>query len=174
MALLYPLRTGACNRFLYNITVLYLNIGFTSGAVNGFILFSQLLYTLDIDASGIIVLPSPVRRTANGWKQVYQIIYGVFNLDFFTTESLSFCLWKSASALDMLAIKYVTILYTLLLIVTVIWVMNSCGGKCCGKYCRITTFKTSVIHGISIYISCDVLRTVCQSFSLSAHACTFW
>ena len=37
------------------ITVLILNISFTSGAVNGFILFSQLLDTFDIDASGIIL-----------------------------------------------------------------------------------------------------------------------
>lgn len=137
---------------IFFLTVLCLNISFTSGAVNGFILFSQLIYTLDIDASGIIVLPSPVRQKTNGWKEAYQVIYGVFNLDFFTSESLSFCLWKSASALDMLAIKYVTILYTLVLIMAVVWVMNSCGGKCCGRCCRITTVKTSVIHGISTFL----------------------
>ena len=39
------------------ITVLVLNISITSGAVNGFILFSQLLDTFDIDASGIISYP---------------------------------------------------------------------------------------------------------------------
>ena len=64
------------------ITVLCLNISFTSGAVNGFILFSQLLCTFDIDASGIIVFPRPVKQTINGWKQAYQVIYGIFNLDF--------------------------------------------------------------------------------------------
>ena len=48
------------------ITVLVLNISFTSGTVNDFILFSQLLGTLDIDASGIISLPESSRYTING------------------------------------------------------------------------------------------------------------
>ena len=52
----------------------------------------------------------------------------------------------------MLAIKYVTIIYALVLIAAVIWIMNNCGGKCCGKCCRITTVKTSVIHGISTFL----------------------
>ena len=153
---------------IFFLTVLCLNISFTSGAVNGFILFSQLVNTLDIDASGIIVLPSPIRRRTNGLMQAYQVFYGVFNLDFFTSESLSFCLWKSASALDMLAIKYVTILYTLALIVAVIWVMNSCGGKCCGKFCRFTTVKTSVIHGISTFLVMCYVQCVKVSLYLLA------
>ena len=134
------------------ITVLVLNISFTSGAVNGFILFSQLLDMFNIDASGIISYPESVRNTIKGWIQRYRFIYGFFNLDFFNSESISFCLWKGASALDMLALKYVTILYTLLLIVSVIWIMNKCGGKCCGKFCRITTIRTSVVHGISTFL----------------------
>ena len=39
------------------ITVLVLNISFTSGAANGFILFSQVLLSLNIDARGIIKFP---------------------------------------------------------------------------------------------------------------------
>ena len=59
---------------------------------------------------------------------------------------------KNASALDMLALKYITIFYTLLLIVAVIWIMNKCGGRCCGRFCRITTIRTSVVHGISTFL----------------------
>ena len=102
------------------ITVLVLNISIISGAINGFILFSQLLDTFDIDASGIISYPEAAKYTIKGWIQRYQFIYGFFNLDLFDSESLSFCLWKGATALDVLAFKYVTILYTLLLIVAVI------------------------------------------------------
>ena len=130
------------------VIILIFNIRFTSGAINGFILFSQMLHTLDISASGIIVLPSSI----SDWSQGYQIVYGFFNLDFFNSESLSFCLWENTSALDMLAIKYVTISYTLLMIAAVIWLINSCGGRCCGKCCRFTTVKTSVIHGISTFL----------------------
>ena len=145
------------------IIVLVFNINFTSGTVNGFILFSQLLSSIDLTASGIIKIPSTKIKYAT---QVYQIIYGFFNLNFFNSESLSFCLWKGASALDMLAVKYVTILYTMLLIVTVIWIMNKCGGRWLGKYCRITTIKASVIHGISSFLMIGYAQCINISLSL--------
>ena len=66
-----------------------------------------------------------------GWIQRYRFIYGFFNFDFFDSETLSLCLRKNASALDMLAMKF---FYTLLLIVTVIWIINKFGGRCCGKF----------------------------------------
>ena len=148
------------------ITVLVLNISFTSGTVNGFILFSQLLGTLDIDASGIIPLPESSRDTVNGWMQGYKVIYGFFNLDYFDSESVSFCLWQGATALDMLAFKYVTVLYALLLIVAVIWIMNKCGGRCLGKVCRITAIKTSVVHGISTFLVICYAQCIKVSLSL--------
>ena len=148
------------------VLVLIFNIRFTSGAINGFILFSQMLHTLDVSASGIIVLPHSIKHTLSDWTQGYQVIYGFFNLDFFNSESLSFCLWENASALDMLAIKYVTVLYTLLMVVAVIWLMNSCGGRCCGKCCRFTTLKTSVIHGVSTFLLISYAQCVKVSLYL--------
>ena len=130
------------------IIVLVFNINFTSGAVNGFILYSQLLSSLNIDASGIIIFPTTISNLMIGYK----LIYGFFNLNFFQIESLSFCLWPNASALDMLAFKYVTIVYALFLVLLVIWFMNKCGGKYLGKWFRITTIKSSIIHGISAFL----------------------
>ena len=150
------------------ITVLVLNISFTSGAVNGFILFCQLIGSFDVDATGVIsrTFPQTVRNTINYPTQVYQVIYGFFNLDFFNLDSLSFCLWNGATALDMLAIKYVTILYTLLLIVVLICIINNCGGSCIGKCCRITTVKSSVIHGISTFLIISYGQCIRVSLSL--------
>ena len=147
------------------IIVLLFNVSFTSGTISGFILFSQLLVTLDINASGIIKFSYPVKHSLNGWAQGYQMLYGFFNLDFFNSESLSFCIMTNASALDMIAFKYVTITYTLLLILSVIWIMNKCGGKCCGKFCRITTVRSSVVHGISSFLV--VCYTQCVQVSMN-------
>ena len=144
------------------VTVLVLNISFTSGTVNGFILFSQLLVSINIDASGIITLPVSTNRAIDG----YMIIYGFFNLDFFPGNSTSFCLWKNASTLDIIAFKYVTITYSLLLVISVILFMNKCGGKCLGKCCRITTVKTSVIHGISAFFIICYSQAVKTSLNL--------
>ena len=143
------------------IAVLVLNISFTSGAVNGFILYSQLLSSLNVDASGIIIFPTAIANLTTG----YQLIYGFFNLNFFQIEGLSFCLWPGASALDMLVFKYVTVVYALFLVLLVIWFMNKCGGKYLGKWFRITTVKSSVIHGISAFLI--LCYSQCVSVSLS-------
>ena len=143
------------------ITVIVLNISFTSGAVNGFILFSQILLSLNIDASGVITFPNK-RAITEG----YQFLYGFLNLDFFTIDTLSFCLWPNATALDMIAFKYITIVYALSLVILVIWFMSKCGGRCLGKYCRITTVKSSVIHGISAFLIICYSQSVLVSHSL--------
>ena len=134
------------------ITVLLLNIRFTSGAVNGFILFSQLLFSMDINASGVIVYPTYAKRKIQYATELYQLIYGFLNLDVFNSEYLSFCLMKSATALDILAFKYITVLYTILLIMAVILIMNKCRGRYVGKCCKITDIKISVTHGISTFL----------------------
>ena len=144
------------------ITVLVFNISFTSGAVNGFILFSQLINSLNIDAGGLIVLPNVTLIFVRG----YRVIYGFFNLDYFNVETLSFCLWSNASALDMIALKYVTIAYALLLVVTVLWFMNKYGGRCLGKWCRITKLKSSVTHGISTFLVICYAQCVYVSLTL--------
>ena len=148
------------------ISVLIFNIRLNSGAINGFIVFSQLLSTLDIDASGIITFPSSAQKKISIWLQGYQLVYGIFTLNFFNVEFLSFCIWKNASALDMLAVKYFTILYILLLIVTLVWMVNKCGGRCLGRCCRITTVRASVVHGISTFLTICYAQCVKVSFYL--------
>ena len=143
------------------IIAIAFNISFTSGAVNGFILFSQVLLSLNIDASGILKFPNQKKITEG-----YQLIYGFLNLDFFTTETLSFCLWSSATALDMLAFKYFTIVYAFSLVMLVIWLMNKCGGRCFGKWCRITKVKSSLIHGISAFLIICYSQSILLSYSL--------
>ncbi len=130
------------------VTVIVLNINFTSGAINGFILFSQLLYSFNIDASGLITFPSWIAALMDRRG----LFYGLFSLDFFETDNLSFCLFTNASALDIVTFKYVTIVYALLLVIIVILFLNKCGGRCLGKCFRITTVKSSIIHGISAFL----------------------
>ena len=145
------------------MTVLVFNISFTSGTLNGFILFIQLLSSLDSDASGIIITNN---LRIKHFSQIFQFFHGLLNLNFFNLDPLSFCLWKKATTLDMLSMKYVTILYVLILIMLVIWIMNKCGGKCFGKYCRIVTVKTSIVHGISTFFVICYAQCVRVSFNL--------
>ena len=87
------------------IAVLLFNINFTSGAISSFILFGQLLNVLDVYTSGRIAFPDTVQESVRVSARVYTTIYGFINLDYFSYESISFCLLKHASALDMLTFK---------------------------------------------------------------------
>ena len=140
------------------VTVLLLNIQFTSGNFNSFVFFSQLLITLYTDDSHIISSHLKALRS-------YRLIYGLFNLDFFNSENLSFCLWTDATAIDILAFKYVTIIYALLLIAAVICFMNRYGGRFCGKCSQVTIIKTSVVHGITTFLI--ICYTQCVNVSLN-------
>ena len=145
------------------ITVLVLNISFTSGAVNGFILFSQLINSLTVNSCGLISLPN---SAVVGFVRAYRVIYGFFNLDYFSIDNLSFCLWTNASALDMIAFKYVTVIYALLLVISVVWFMNKYAGRCLGKWYRITKLKSSVIHGITTFLVICYAQCVNVSLTL--------
>ena len=148
------------------ITVLVLNISFTSGAINGFVLFSQLINSLNINFDGLTFSNSTSETdTVKG----YQALYGLFNLDYFSIETLSFCLWNGASALDMTAFKYITITYALVLVAMIIWFMNKCGGRCLGKWYRITKLKSSVIHGITTFLV--ICYAQCIDVSLTLLIC---
>ena len=132
------------------IIVMIFNINFTSGAINGFLFFAQVLDTLAVDANGTVDLPKGVYLLT----QVYQFIYRFFNLEFFGIDSLSFCLWKGATTLDILTFKYVTVAYDLVLVVATIMLMNIC--SCC--FYRVfpclkpRVVKNSVIHGLSAFL----------------------
>lgn len=130
------------------VIVIVFNLNFASGTLNGFILFSQLVYTFNEDSSGLVKFPLVIAKLMEGSR----LLYGVFSLDFFQAEAFSFCLFPTASSLDMVAFKYVTIVYALVMVIMTVWFMNNCGGRCLGKCCRITTVKSSVIHGLSAFL----------------------
>ena len=148
---------------IFFVTALVFNISFISGTVNGFVLYVQLLSSLDIYAGGLVSLCSATRRNA---MTGYQVLYGFLNLDFFNVDSLSFCLWKGATVLDMIAFKCVTILYTALIIVGVIFTVSKCGGRWLGKFFRITAIKKSTVHGISTFLVISYAQSVNISLKL--------
>lgn len=142
--------------------VLVLNINFNTGAVNGFILFSQVLDTMLIDASGVIKFNEPITILSRG----YQIIYGFFNLDMFSINVLSFCIWNNATPLDMLVFKYVTVAYSLFLVLFVILFMRYGAARCFGRYYSITALRNSVIHGLSGFLVLCYSQCLKVSFSI--------
>ena len=128
---------------LFLIIILF-KIQLTSGAINGFILFVQVIDTMLTDANGYI----ETKREIIIFKKIYIFIYRMLNLEFFTLDEISFCIWKGATTMDVLAVKYLTIVYALLLVAVTITVMKLCtiNYKCIK---RLPT--GSVVHGLSAF-----------------------
>ena len=54
---------------------------------------------------------------------VYRFIYGIFNLNFFVFDELSFCLWKGATTFN-LVFSYISVVYSLLLVIITVIIVS--------------------------------------------------
>ena len=124
------------------VLVIFFNIQLTSGNVQGFILYAQIFHSLRITANDN-------KRTMSALRYL-QMIYRMLNLEFFTHDKLSFCLFKGATSLNIIAVKYITIAYSLLLILVVVFLWN----KCCTRVrvCGHRTSKIAAVHGLSSFL----------------------
>ncbi len=146
---------------IFFTVVIIFDISFSSGARNGFIFFSQM----------VTILPSEFITITNGHFHEYLTvgytwIYGVFNIDFFSIESISFCLFPNATVMDALAFKYITSLFALVLVILLTIGINYC--NCCDKLCvalkkKVTT-KHSVLNGLSAFLVISYAECVRVSF----------
>ena len=124
--------------------ILTVDVSFTSGAINGFILFTQIVDLIDSELN--------FYRSRSWSVSIYQFVYGFFNLDFFGIEELSFCLWQGATVLDVLVFKYITTVFAILLMFGLVVLMNNylCLKIC--KCCRKKGFYVSMIQGLSAFL----------------------
>ena len=130
---------------IFFVFVIVFDISFTSGAVNGFIFFAQVMDSLHVTAYDFFWFPPLVSSLTD----VHQFIYRIFNLDFFCINGLSFCLWEHASTLDILTFKFVTVTYALLLVIATIKLLNTFNFYRCCPFLKRNPEKSYVIHGIS-------------------------
>ena len=127
---------------IFFIIVIMFDLSFTSGKAVGFVFFSQCLNHLILNTNNIFThLRTP-----------YHIFYGLFNFEFFLIENLSFCLWKGAQILDVIAFKYVTILFAFGLVLILVVSLNNLS---CYRLCHLQTnfsTKSSLVHGLSAFL----------------------
>ena len=122
------------------------NISFTSGDINGFILFAQLYDSLAVHGNGLIQDPQK-----SFYVFIYKLMYRFFNFDFFAIDELSFCLWEGATTLDVIAFKYVTVVFALILVLICVYVMNSTRIKRTISFLKPTKLRTTMIHGLTAF-----------------------
>lgn len=129
------------------ILVMIFNVSFTSGNFNGFILFAQIQDSLTVHGNGVIRTPPELQFLTS----FHRLIYRFFNFDFFSIEQLSFCLWKNATVLDAMVLKYVTIVYGLCLVFICVFIMNTSRVRRACLYLSPRTLRSSMIHGLTAF-----------------------
>jgi predicted outer membrane repeat protein len=140
---------------VFFVLVMTLNIQFTDGAVNGFIFFVQVSDIMLIQANGI-KLPSISTETI---LVSYRFLSSIFNLNLFPISGkFLFCLWESASQLDMLAFRYITILYASTLVLLIIIIFKYCHSSTVNRILyklgrrNAASTESIIIHGVSGFL----------------------
>ena len=132
--------------------VIALGVSFSSGALNGFVFFSQVVDVFSQDLIFTQVYLDKTSSSINKLQMGSQLVYGVLNIDFFSV--FPFCLWEGANIMDVLAFKYVTTIFALALIILIVIVINCSVNIRCKKMYKLKLLRkdSSVTHGITTFL----------------------
>ena len=132
------------------LVILFFNINLTSGALYSFIFYSQIVNNHYGNA---------IYQSYNGpliyLFHAFKIIYGIFDLEIFEIDQLSFCLFKDSTIMDLMLIKYLTTLYALLLIIITILVLKFNSFHCCIKLCHKCgrrNIRGSIVNALTAFL----------------------
>lgn len=135
---------------IFTITIIF-RVNFTSGYLNGFVLFAQMLDSLSLAGNGAVAILSNSQTIA---LEIIHLVYSPFNLDMFRIESLSFCLHEGLNFLHIASLRFLTLTYALILVLVLVFTMRC---SCCYKL-QLVCFKTrltnssSLINGLSAFL----------------------
>ena len=135
------------------VTILFLlvilfDIKLTSGALNPFIFYTQILEILAINANNLILIDNE----ASMILEILNFIVSFFNLEFFEHSRLSFRFFKGATSLNIIVFNYVTVIYSLLLVLLTVALMNT-------RLNRLNKYIQK-IKGRETYISQSIARPI--------------
>ena len=150
---------------LFFLIILVFNISFTSGNINCFVFYAQILDALATNTNEFPFSITIIR-------DILTFFYRPFNLNFFSLEQLSFCLWKGASVMDLLIIRYATVGFALVLVLLTILVVRSR----CGRFKIFSKFYTPnsiLIHGLSAFFVLCYSQCARVTFHILTYFCLY-
>ena len=153
---------------LFIVVVLVLNVSFTTGNTNCFVLYGQVLGSLAFNANDSIQF-SPA---ASLIQMIVTFPYSSFNMNFFTFERLSFCLRRGASFLEAMMVNYVTVGFALaLVLLTIIITKYQCVRN--KILCRFQHHNSILIHGLSAFFILCYSQAARTSFHILDYSCLY-
>ena len=129
------------------IVIIIFNINFSDGNVNGLILFAQIIVMYRVSVNNTIHFLPVVSQLANALFSLYHI----YNLKFFNANALSFCLWKSATAMDILTVNFVTFFFAFALVFLTVFLLRS--KKLANYFPRLFMRQYTLINGLSAFFT---------------------
>ena len=153
---------------LFPLIVLLLNISFTTGNVNCFVLYGQLLGSIAFNGNDSIQfssLPAIIQA-------VVTFPYNSFNMNFFTIEKLSFCLWKGFTFMEAMMMNYVTVGFALVLVLMIIVITKH---QCVHQklFFRFQYRKSILIHGLSAFFILCYSQAARTTFHILNVSCLY-
>ena len=146
---------------IFTIVIMF-RLNFTSGYLNGYVLFAQMLDSLSLEANGAVLIEQENQKRA---LEILHILYSPFNFDFFTIEPLSFCLFKGWNFLQVTSFKFLTLTIALLLVIILVVIMRC---SCCYKI-QLLCFKSKITNSASLIQGLSAFLVL--SYGLCCQAC---
>lgn len=140
------------------VFIIFFDISFTSGYLNGFIFYAQMYDTIS-NVSSSFISSSYQFSTLSIFHRLF---FKMFNIDFFDIDVLSFCLFKTQNTLNILLIKYLTVGYAFFLVLGTVWLIQFCSKF---RFLKLRKSKYSVIQGLSAFLV--MVYSQCTYLSLS-------
>ena len=143
------------------LVIIVFNIRLTTGPVNSFILFAQLISTtLDINHQGVAPLNVVYGVGTRAFEKSYQIPYNFFNLNFFGNLVPPFCLHEKMNSSDAMMLRYIEGFFPVLIIIAILLLLRCqrCLKVCdklpsfCGSHCRKYRIGTSLVHAFAAFV----------------------
>ncbi len=133
------------------LVIVVFDIPLISGSLHSFIFYAQTLDVFYISVKDGVKFESFSKPLV----VVFEIFYGIFNLKFFNSDSLSFCVFKNLTAMDVFLIQYGTVIYAFFLILVTVCIMKVNSLHMCIKICHKfgrRNIRKSIINGITAVV----------------------
>ena len=123
------------------LTIIVFNIRLTTGPVNSFILFAQIISTtVDISQQGTAPLNIVYGRGTRAFESAYVIPYNFFNLNLFGNILPPFCLHESLQTLDNIALRYIEAYFPVMIVIGIVLVLR------CQRYFKMNAHLPSCLQ----------------------------
>lgn len=143
--------------------LLTLDISLTSGVAYSIIFMVQQVHVLEITVRGSILF-----KNSKVLLEIANAVYSVFNMEFFNIESLSFCLWAGARTMDVLVVKYFSVVFSMILVFLFVLLMSYCSCNFIKHVCKNSRRGSSysIAQGLTAFLVICYTQTTRITFNI--------